>query len=303
MRRRKGILRIQGARLGRSRMPARSKSPAPGRSPAGKATLKRNTTLAETVKGVPGKLRAVSRTGGVAKSPGARAKSPAPARGRSPAARKAASPSSSSSKSPPATNSKAQNARGKSPAASTAQRSTSSENAARRAALDEIEDLVLWKRPLSTLYHFGDVLKDLIASPMRAVMDPKNIAIVGPAACALFALFAARHVKGPHTASLERMEHQFWYTIWWFMLGVASSVGLGTGAHTGTLFLFPHICAVVRTAENNKKVDFDHSYDSWHFVPKLVRLRAFLRAPVHPRVAALRSSYLFFEGCFTNRTC
>jgi hypothetical protein len=270
-------------------MPARSKSPAAGRSPAAKATLKRNSTLAETVKGVQGKLRAVSRTGGVAKSPGSRAKSPAPARGRSPARK--ASPSSGSSKSPPAARSKAQNARGRSPAASSSS-STSSEMAARRAALDEIEDLVLWKRPVSTLYHFGNVLKDFIASPVRAVMNPKNIAVVGPAVCALVALFAARHVKGPHTAALERMEHQFWYAFWWFMLGVASSVGLGTGAHTGTLFLFPHICAVVRTAENNKKVDFDHTYDSWNFVPKLVRLYMF-ECACTPSCPATLCSILF----------
>jgi len=61
----------------------------------------------------------------------------------------------------------------------------------------------------------------------------------------------------------QKLEHQFWYTAWWFTLGVSSSIGLGTGAHTGTLFLFPHICAVVRTAEKRGALDFDHSTDMW----------------------------------------
>ncbi|KAJ1485520.1 hypothetical protein T484DRAFT_1620246, partial [Baffinella frigidus] len=61
----------------------------------------------------------------------------------------------------------------------------------------------------------------------------------------------------------------FWYTVWWFGLGVASSIGLGTGAHTGTLFLFPHICAFVHTAEQRGAFDFDATPDMWSFTPKV----------------------------------
>jgi len=31
---------------------------------------------------------------------------------------------------------------------------------------------------------------------------------------------------------------------WWVLLGVCSSVGIGTGMHTGPLFLFPHVASV-----------------------------------------------------------
>jgi hypothetical protein len=34
------------------------------------------------------------------------------------------------------------------------------------------------------------------------------------------------------------------FVIWWVGLGVLSSVGLGTGMHSGLLFLFPHIFKV-----------------------------------------------------------
>ena len=35
----------------------------------------------------------------------------------------------------------------------------------------------------------------------------------------------------------------------WFLLGVLSSIGLGTGFHTGLIFLFPHITNVYNTAQ------------------------------------------------------
>ena len=34
------------------------------------------------------------------------------------------------------------------------------------------------------------------------------------------------------------------YVIWWVGLGVLSSIGLGTGMHSGLLFLFPHMLKV-----------------------------------------------------------
>ncbi len=34
------------------------------------------------------------------------------------------------------------------------------------------------------------------------------------------------------------------YVVWWVGLGVLSSIGLGTGMHSGLLFLFPHMLKV-----------------------------------------------------------
>ena len=41
-------------------------------------------------------------------------------------------------------------------------------------------------------------------------------------------------------------EAEAWiqYAVWWVGLGVLSSVGLGSGMHSGVLFLFPHILKV-----------------------------------------------------------
>jgi membrane protein YqaA with SNARE-associated domain len=48
---------------------------------------------------------------------------------------------------------------------------------------------------------------------------------------------------------LWQAEHAVRETSWWVMLGVLSSIGLGSGMHTGMMFLFPHIMEVVLTAE------------------------------------------------------
>lgn len=63
--------------------------------------------------------------------------------------------------------------------------------------------------------------------------------------------------------------HELWqtlsYVVWWFGLGVVSSVGLGTGMHTGMLFMFPHIFCVVQRAETCSNAEF-RSIDVRHHV-------------------------------------
>ena len=165
------------------------------------------------------------------------------------------------SKSPPAT-------RGKSKSApSTSTRATSAKDSARD--LEDIENMKLWTRPLDTLYHFSIVFFQFFARPVHAAMDPANIYIVGSLIAVIVSWLVGRGMEGPHQKQIIDAEHQAWYLLWWFGLGVASSIGLGTGAHTGTLFLFPHICAVVRTAEKHKRIDFDSTYNSYSVPPRL----------------------------------
>ncbi|KAF9895785.1 Vacuolar membrane protease, partial [Lobosporangium transversale] len=47
-----------------------------------------------------------------------------------------------------------------------------------------------------------------------------------------------------------------WYG-YWTLLGIASSVGLGTGLHTFVLFLGPHIADVTLTAYKCGNTNFD----------------------------------------------
>ena len=48
------------------------------------------------------------------------------------------------------------------------------------------------------------------------------------------------------TAEGPLSEAEDWaeFVVWWVGLGVLSSIGLGTGMHSGLLFLFPHMLKV-----------------------------------------------------------
>jgi len=43
---------------------------------------------------------------------------------------------------------------------------------------------------------------------------------------------------------IEVVEDIAWFSAYWLILGVASSIGLGTGLHTFVLYLGPHIAKV-----------------------------------------------------------
>ena len=71
------------------------------------------------------------------------------------------------------------------------------------------------------------------------------------AACTLFGLALLRAVACQFDGSaglVHDVERFVAFSIWWLSLGVLSSIGLGSGVHTGMLFLFPHIAKVRREA-------------------------------------------------------
>ena len=50
--------------------------------------------------------------------------------------------------------------------------------------------------------------------------------------------------SGNEDGRIQYLEDLVQYAVWWIGLGVLSSIGLGTGVHSGLLFLFPHILKV-----------------------------------------------------------
>ncbi|CAM9121542.1 unnamed protein product [Choristocarpus tenellus] len=59
------------------------------------------------------------------------------------------------------------------------------------------------------------------------------------------------------------MEKVVIFIVWWVGLGVLSSVGLGTGMHSGVLFLFPHIMKTCIAAKECGTTDFETSGNMW----------------------------------------
>ena len=68
---------------------------------------------------------------------------------------------------------------------------------------------------------------------------------------------------GPWTPAVVEVRYNFEFLVWWVGLGVLSSIGLGTGMHSGLLFLFPHILKVCRSAEACGGVGFDTRENIW----------------------------------------
>lgn len=63
-------------------------------------------------------------------------------------------------------------------------------------------------------------------------------------------------LEGPHQAHMQPIHDLLWWYGRWIFLGILSSVGLGTGAHTFLLFLGPFIAQVTTAAYVCKTVEF-----------------------------------------------
>lgn len=83
----------------------------------------------------------------------------------------------------------------------------------------------------------------------------------------LIVLGTAWSVPGPHTplldVLLQRGNFVASFATWWIGLGVLSSVGLGSGLHSGLLFLFPHILRLAAAADKCGTTDFETYGDIW----------------------------------------
>ncbi|GAB9470052.1 hypothetical protein Gpo141_00007308 [Globisporangium polare] len=125
----------------------------------------------------------------------------------------------------------------------------------------ERKKLTLLRRPLSTLYHFGIVFARFVKwLSLYVVQHNATRFFLLP----LLALWAgASVVEGEHHAMLDEFNRNVEFVVWWVGLGVLSSVGLGTGMHSGILFLFPHIFLVVQGAEECGSVNFDSRNHMW----------------------------------------
>ncbi|KAI9503337.1 hypothetical protein BX070DRAFT_235032 [Coemansia spiralis] len=74
---------------------------------------------------------------------------------------------------------------------------------------------------------------------------------------ALGSIYTALHfVAGPHVEIFRRADAWVGWHLYWIILGVLSSIGLGAGLHTFVLFLGPHIARVTLTAHECSSTSF-----------------------------------------------
>ncbi|RVE46897.1 hypothetical protein evm_008458 [Chilo suppressalis] len=110
----------------------------------------------------------------------------------------------------------------------------------------DADSLVLWRRPLTTLDYFLRELFILISTGLQRLLAYKLLAL----AVVSLALGTAvsYYISGPHQVYVQLVISTLAWWGWWIVLGVCSSVGLGTGLHTFLLYLGPHIARVTLAA-------------------------------------------------------
>ncbi|KAJ0173119.1 hypothetical protein K1T71_011295 [Dendrolimus kikuchii] len=110
----------------------------------------------------------------------------------------------------------------------------------------ETDSLVLWRRPLTTLEYFFRELFILITTGLQRLLAYKLLALT----ILLFTIstVVSYYVSGPHQQYVHLVISTLAWWGWWVILGVCSSVGLGTGLHTFLLYLGPHIARVTLAA-------------------------------------------------------
>ena len=103
----------------------------------------------------------------------------------------------------------------------------------------ERKKLTLFRRPGSVLYHFSIVLFRFCTWFALRVQQSSTTRFVLLPLLLLWLVASSR--DGPHHQLLDEFNMNIKFIVWWVGLGVLSSVGLGTGMHSGILFLFPFL--------------------------------------------------------------
>mmetsp|Transcript_10404 Transcript_10404/g.24931 ORF Transcript_10404/g.24931 Transcript_10404/m.24931 type:complete len:501 (+) Transcript_10404:2-1504(+) len=127
-----------------------------------------------------------------------------------------------------------------------------------RAELAEARNsLSLHLQPVTTLSLFVRYTADFTVKHVASILRSPFLWLVAAPLLGLWLalkeltpeLFAAPVCGQKEAGILWQVEFAFKEAAWWMILGVLSSIGFGTGLHSGMMFLFPHVLQVVAAAE------------------------------------------------------
>jgi hypothetical protein len=124
----------------------------------------------------------------------------------------------------------------------------------------------LYRYPVTTLKYFVLYLMDNVQLGLQWLVTHSNAvaSVVALTAIAIYAYNAPgphQHVSQTHIntnidKSVQQMESLVLWYGYWVVLGIMSSIGLGTGLHTFVLFLGPLIAQVTTVAYHCGHLDF-----------------------------------------------
>nr|XP_008388565.2 vacuole membrane protein KMS1-like isoform X1 [Malus domestica] len=122
----------------------------------------------------------------------------------------------------------------------------------------ELENLTLATQPLKTLKYFnlaiGQYVRRFMARGgwfLLLIMLAGGIGVI------------TATVGGPQQEHIRELIRYLQFGLWWLALGVASSIGLGSGLHTFVLYLGPHVALFTMKAVHCGRVDIKSApYDT-----------------------------------------
>ncbi|KAI3651189.1 hypothetical protein MP228_004670 [Amoeboaphelidium protococcarum] len=124
------------------------------------------------------------------------------------------------------------------------------------------QELSLLYQPVTTCYYFVLALQDYSLSFVRYLLEHKSYLFIAMIIAGVSA--AGTLLDNPYQSQFVLAESLISWYLWWIVLGVASSIGLGTGLHTFVLFLGPLIAEVTVFAYECPSLDFDlHGSDAF----------------------------------------
>ncbi|KAG1342266.1 hypothetical protein COCNU_05G004950 [Cocos nucifera] len=118
----------------------------------------------------------------------------------------------------------------------------------------DLENLTLTTQPLKTLQLFIFATVQYLRQSLLYIVAKGGWIMVFTVLLAAFGLLLVT-VDGPHEKHMQEFLHYSRFVLWWVALGVASSIGLGSGLHTFVLYLGPHIALFTIKAMNCGRVD------------------------------------------------
>ncbi|KAL4296641.1 hypothetical protein GQ457_12G003280 [Hibiscus cannabinus] len=118
----------------------------------------------------------------------------------------------------------------------------------------ELENLTLTTQPFKTLRFFVLAIYQYFKRSALYLLAKGGWLMLSSTLIAVLGILLVT-IEGPHEKHVEEFSHYVRFGLWWIALGVASSIGLGSGLHTFVLYLGPHIALFTIKAMQCGRVD------------------------------------------------
>ncbi|XP_022864360.1 vacuole membrane protein KMS1-like isoform X2 [Olea europaea var. sylvestris] len=126
----------------------------------------------------------------------------------------------------------------------------------------ELEKLTLIAQPVKTLKFFILAVVKYLRRSVAYILSHGGWIMLFSTIIAIAGLLLST-IDGPHEKHVEEVLRYIQFGLWWVALGVASSIGLGSGLHTFVLYLGPHIALFTIKAMQCGRVDIKSApYDT-----------------------------------------